>query len=200
MSQRHRGYHPHRCIQVAWFQCHGERVQFASFRQFFTGNWDAAGEETCVPPSHLRVSHDQTTLRIDMSLSKLQPSGCEDARDGCGELGRWWRTGIKIGLSRNLWSFGRRSSTSVSSVFLRPLPAPVVEGFPTKRAVASGESFSLKIWGGVGLGAGGHWLVDDDVQGLSNKPCGLSRMFFAKGYRFLEMFVERRLPANIEGN
>lgn len=44
------------------------------------------GEKKCISPSHLRLSHDQSTLQIDMSLSNtgllLQRRG-ERRTDGC---------------------------------------------------------------------------------------------------------------------
>lgn len=46
-----------------------ERVQFDSLRRCFIGNWATAGEKKCISSSHLRMSHDQSTLRIDMSLT-----------------------------------------------------------------------------------------------------------------------------------
>lgn len=87
------------------------------------GNWGTAGEKTCVPPSHLRVSHDQTTLWIDMSLSNadlLAVNTQERRTDECqpGTASKSWGEGWlagggeggggghegegEIGLSRNL--------------------------------------------------------------------------------------------------
>lgn len=59
----------HRRVQITSFQCQGERDEFDSFRWFFIGNWGTAGETAYAPSSHLRVSHDQTPLWIDTSLS-----------------------------------------------------------------------------------------------------------------------------------
>lgn len=59
----------HRRVQITSIQCQGERDEFDSFRWFFIGNWGTAGETAYAPPSHLRVSHDQTPLWIDTSLS-----------------------------------------------------------------------------------------------------------------------------------
>lgn len=48
-----------------------ERAQFDSLRRCFIGNWGTAGEKKCISSSHLRMSHDQSTLRIDMSLTNI---------------------------------------------------------------------------------------------------------------------------------
>lgn len=98
MSQRRHSYSQHHRIQISSFQCRGERVEFDGFRRVFIGNWGTAGEGTCVPPSHLGLSHDQTTLRIDMSLSSadlLAVNTPERRTDECqrGTRGKNWDEG-----------------------------------------------------------------------------------------------------------
>lgn len=46
-----------------------ERAQLGGLGPFFIGNWGTAGEKKCISPSHLWMSHDQSTLQIDVSLS-----------------------------------------------------------------------------------------------------------------------------------
>lgn len=105
VTQRRHGYSPHHCIQITSFQCQGKRVEFDSFRWFFIGNWGTAGEKPRAPPSHLRVSHDQTTLWIDTSLSNTGLLAAETkARrtDGCQQWTRsenWdegWTEGVRM--------------------------------------------------------------------------------------------------------
>lgn len=79
----------HRRVQITSFQCQGERDEFDSFRWFFIGNWGTAGETAYAPPSHLRVSHDQTPLWIDTSLSNggllavETPARTDGRMEGC---------------------------------------------------------------------------------------------------------------------
>lgn len=170
MSRRH-GYSPHHCIHIDSFQCQGKRVAFDSFRWFFIGKWGTAGEKPRAPPSHQRVSHDQTTLWIDTSLSNAgllavktqaqRMDGRVPTMDKEWKLG--WRMvegvedvqednegpGEKICLSRNLWTFGRRTATRGSSESLPRVSSWVVEDlglfgfvlFFCHSHVAGGSSF-----------------------------------------------------------